>query len=97
MPSLGKYEIGIVGNGLSAYLVLRHLAMLAPEIKVALFNSNQYNAIEGPAYLKNEKAHFFLNTPSSKIALSDENAYDFCDFLNLNPEERDWHFAAWVT
>jgi uncharacterized NAD(P)/FAD-binding protein YdhS len=93
MPSLGKYEIGIVGNGLSAYLVLRHLVVLAPEIKIALFNSNQYNAIEGHAYLKNEKAHFFLNTPSSKIALSDENAYDFCDFLNLNPEERDWHFA----
>ncbi len=94
MPSLGKYEIGIVGNGLSAYLVLKHLVSLAPEIKVALFNSSQYNAIEGPAYLKNEKAHFFLNTPSSKIALSDENAYDFCDFLGLNAEERDWHFAS---
>lgn len=94
MPSLGKFEIGIVGNGLSAYLVLKHLVSLAPDIKIAVFNSNQYNAIEGPAYLKNEKAHFFLNTPSSKIALSDENAYDFCDFLGLNKEERDWHFAS---
>jgi uncharacterized NAD(P)/FAD-binding protein YdhS len=94
MPGLGKYEIGIVGNGLSAYLVLKHLVALAPDVKIALFNSDHYKAIEGPAYLKNAKANFFLNTPSNKIALSDENAYDFCDFLGLSLEERDWHFAS---
>lgn len=94
MPHLGDFEIGIIGNGLSGHLVLKWLLEMNPAAKVALFNGSAYLPIEGPAYLKNSEAEFFLNTPSNRIALSEENGYEFCEFLGLTDENKDWHFAA---
>jgi uncharacterized NAD(P)/FAD-binding protein YdhS len=94
MPHLGDFDIGIIGNGLSGHLVLKWLLEMNPSVKIALFNGSAYLPIEGPAYLKNSETDFFLNTPSNKIALSEENGYEFCEFLSLSDENRDWHFAA---